>query len=197
MNGRKRHILVDTLGLPLVVAVHAADLQDSEGAKLVLRRALGRFPRLARIWVDQGYKPYVVAWAEAVGGWALEVVVKPRDRRRFAVLPKRWIVERTFGWLGRCHRLSKDYEALPETSEAWIHLAMIHLMLKRLAPTCPLLGQALSTTVALIVVTPSTGTPTTATSCTAGYSHSAFSISIGETHSPRTLIMSSERPSYQ
>jgi putative transposase len=133
MTGRKRHILVDTLGLLLVVLVHAADIQDSDGAKLLLRRALGRFPRLRRIWVDQGYKAHFVAWARAVTGWAVEVVVRPKEQRGFAVLPKRWIVERTFAWLGRCRRLSKDYEALPATGEAWIHLAMIHLMLKRLA----------------------------------------------------------------
>ena len=114
MTGRKRHILVDTLGLLLVVVVHAADIQESEGAKLVLGRALGRFPRLRLIWADQGYKAHFVAWAAAATGW---------------------VVERTFAWLGRCRRLSKDYEALPETSEAWVHVAMVHLMLKRLAPT--------------------------------------------------------------
>ncbi len=134
MTGRKRHVLVDTLGLLLVVVVHAASAQDSEGAKLVLRRALGRFPRLARIWADQGYKAHLVAWAKAVGGWAVELVARPPGQRGFAVLPKRWIVERTFAWLGRSRRLSKDYEALPETSEAWVQIAMIHLMLKRLAP---------------------------------------------------------------
>jgi putative transposase len=134
VSGRKRHILVDTLGLLLVVVVHAANVQDSDGAKLVLRRALGRFPRLAKVWVDQGYKAHFVAWAEAATGWALEVVAKPADQEGFAVLPKRWIVERTFAWLGRSRRLSKDYEALPETGEAWVQVAMIHLMLRRLAP---------------------------------------------------------------
>ena len=134
MTGRKRHILVYTLGLLLVVVVHAANIQESEGAKLVLRKAVGRFPRLTKVWVDQGYKPHLIEWARAVGGWAVEVVAKPREQKGFAVLPKRWIVERTLAWLGRSRRLSKDYEGLPETGEAWIHLAMIHLMLKRLEP---------------------------------------------------------------
>ena len=134
MNGRKRHILVDTLGLLLVVVVHAASIQESEGAKLVLGKALGRFPRLRLIWVDQGYKPYFVAWAQAVRDWTVEVVARPAGAKGFQLLPRRWVVERTFAWLGRCRRLSKDYEGVPATSEAWIHLAMIHLMLKRLDP---------------------------------------------------------------
>jgi putative transposase len=134
VNGRKRHILVDTLGLLLVVVVHAANIQESDGAKLVLGRARGRFPRLRLIWADQGYKEHVVARARAATGWLVEVVAKPTGQRGFAVLPRRWVVERTFAWLGRNRRLSKDYEALPETHEAWVHIAMIHLMLKRLAP---------------------------------------------------------------
>ena len=134
MNGRKRHILVDTLGLLLVVVVHAANIQESEGAKLVLGKSLGRFPRLRLIWVDQGYKAHFVAWAEAIGDWAIEVVARPAGAKGFQLLPRRWVVERTFAWLGRCRRLSKDYEALPESSQAWIHVAMIHLMLKRLEP---------------------------------------------------------------
>ena len=122
------------MGLLLVVVVHAADIQESEGAKLVLRRGLGRFPRLAKIWADQGYKAHFVAWAQAVTGWVVELVARPAGAKGFQVLPRRWVVERTFAWLGRSRRLSKDYEALPETSEAWIRVAMIHLMLKRLAP---------------------------------------------------------------
>jgi len=116
------------------VVVHAANIQESEGAKLVLRRALGRFPRLRLIWVDQGYKLHLVDWARAVGGWLVEIVAKPKEQKGFAVLPRRWVVERTFAWLGRNRRLSKDYEGLPETHEAWVQVAMIHLMLKRLAP---------------------------------------------------------------
>ena len=116
------------------MVVHAANIQDSDGAKLVLRTAPGRFPRLTKVWVDQGYKAHFVAWATAIGGWVVEVVVKPTDQRGFKALPRRWVVERTFAWLGRCRRLSKDYEAVPATHEAWVQIAMTHLMLKRLAP---------------------------------------------------------------
>ena len=116
------------------MVVHAANIQDSEGAKLVLRAAVGRFPRLRKIWADQGYKAHLVAWAHALRDWVVEIVERPAGAKGFQVLPRRWVVARTFAWLGRCRRLSKDYEALPETSEAWIRLAIIHLMLKRLAP---------------------------------------------------------------
>ena len=100
------------------------------GAKLV-----GRFPRLQLIWADGGYAGQLVEWAYAFGGWLLEIVKRPPDIHHFEVLPRRWVVERTFAWLGRCRRLSKDYEALPQTSEAWVQIAMIHLMLRRLKPT--------------------------------------------------------------
>ena len=125
--------MVDTLGLLLAVAVHGADVQDRDGAKLVLVRLAGRFPRLRLIWADGGYAGQLLAWTLTTLGVALAIVAKPAGVTGFAVLPKRWIVERTFAWLGRSRRLSKDYEALPETSEAWIRIAMIHLMLKRLA----------------------------------------------------------------
>jgi putative transposase len=134
VKGRKRHILVDTLGLLLIVVVRAANIQESAGATLGLRRALGRFPRLRLIGADRGSEDHVVAWAKAVTGWAIEIVARPQEQRGFAVLPRRWVVERTFAWLGRNRRLSKDYEGLPETHEAWVQVAMIHLMLKRLAP---------------------------------------------------------------
>jgi putative transposase len=134
VTGRKRHIVVDTLGLLLAVVVHAANVQDRDGAKLVLATLVGRVPRLRLLWADGGYAGALLAWALAVGGWVIKLVQKPHGATTFAVLPKRWIVERTFAWLGRCRRLSKDYEALPATSEAWIRIAMIHLMLKRLAP---------------------------------------------------------------
>ncbi len=134
MSGRKRHLVVDTLGLLLAVVVHAANVQDRDGAKLVLAKLVGRFPRLWVLWADGGYAGALLVWALVVGGWVIDLVKKPEGTTTFAVLPKRWIVERTFAWLGRCRRLSKDDEALPETSEAWIYVAMIHLMLKRLAP---------------------------------------------------------------
>lgn len=134
MKGRKRHIVVDTMGLLLAVVVHAADIQDRDGAKLVLRKLLGRFPRLRLIWADGAYAGQLVDWASALGGWLIEVVKHAKNLHSFEVLPRRWVVERTLGWLGRNRRLSKDYEELTESSEAWVHIAMIHLMLKRLRP---------------------------------------------------------------
>jgi putative transposase len=127
--------VVDTLGLILAVVVHAADIQDRDGAKLVLAKLVGHFPRLRVIWADGGYAGRLVDWVRTPGHWLLTIVRKSAETTGFVVLPKRWIVERTFGWLGRCRRLSKDYEALPETSETWIYVAMIHLMLRRLKPT--------------------------------------------------------------
>jgi putative transposase len=126
---------VDTLGLLLVVVVHAANLQDPQGAKLVLAKLQGNFPRLQLIWADGMYSGALIGWAYALGGWLLQVVKRTWGSHCFEVLPQRWVVERTFGWLGRNRRRSKDYEMLPESSEAWIHIAMIHLMLKRLRPT--------------------------------------------------------------
>jgi len=131
INGRKRHIVVDTMGMLLAVVVHSAGLQDRDGAKLVLAKLKGRFPRLQLIWADGAYEA-VVGWAKAVCGWVLELVRKPEGLRTFQVLPRRWVVERTFGWFNRCRRLSKDYERATGSSEAMIHLAMIHLMLRRL-----------------------------------------------------------------
>jgi putative transposase len=125
--------VVDTIGLLLAVVVHAADLQDRDGAKLVLHKLQGRCPRLRLIWADGGYAGQLVEWAHQLGGWLLEIVKRPQESR-FVVLPRRWVVERTFAWLGRHRRLSKDYEALPETSEAFIYIAMTQLMLRRLAP---------------------------------------------------------------
>ncbi len=116
------------------MVVHAADVQDRDGAKLVLAKLLGGFPRLALIWADGGYAGQLLGWAQAAGRWTIEVVPKPAEQRGFAVLPKRWIVERTFAWLGRYRRLSKDYEERPGSSETMIRIAMIHLMLHRLAP---------------------------------------------------------------
>ena len=135
MTGRKRHIVVDTLGLQLAVVVHAANIQDRDGAKLVLAKLVGRFPRLKLIWADGGYAGQLVEWSRTFGGWLLEIVKRPPDSHQFQVLPRRWVVERTLAWLGRCRRLSKDYEELPQTSEAWVQVAMIHLMLRRLRPT--------------------------------------------------------------
>jgi putative transposase len=132
VNGRKRHLLVDTLGLVLMVIVHAANIQDRDGAKLLLERVQGRFPRLRLIWADGGYAGKLIDWVKTVFRWVLEIVKRSDDVKGFQVLPHRWVVERTFGWLGRYRRLSKDYEGLPESSEAMIYIAMIHLMVRRL-----------------------------------------------------------------
>jgi putative transposase len=126
-------VIVDTMGLLVAVVVHAANLQDRDGAKLVLQKLVGRCPRLQLIWADGGYGGQLVEWVQQLGGWLLSIVKRP-DLPQFIVLPRRWVVERTFAWLGRCRRLSKDYEALPQTSEALIHIAMIRLMLCRLEP---------------------------------------------------------------
>ena len=133
--GRKRHIVVDTIGMLLAIVVHPADIQDRDGARLVMDKLKGRFPRLRLIWADAGYAGQLVDWIQASAGYTLQVVRRPRGSHQFAVLPRRWVVERTLAWIGRCRRLSKDYEALPETSEAWVHVAMAHLMLRRLAPS--------------------------------------------------------------
>ena len=122
------------MGLLLAVVVHAADIQDRDGAKLVLTKLVGRFPMLKLIWADGAYAGRLVAWSWNIGGWLLEIVRQRPDTHCFEVLPLRWVVERTLAWLSRCRCLSKDYEALTETSETWVHIAMIHLMLKRLRP---------------------------------------------------------------
>lgn len=131
---------MDTQGLVLEVRVQAADVQDRDGAKEVLRPLQQKHWRLKKIWADASYRGELVAWVHNLRQGRgqrriqLEIVAKTQDSG-FVVLPKRWIVERTFAWLGRSRRLSKDYEALCETVEAWILIAMIYLMTKRLAPS--------------------------------------------------------------
>ena len=134
VNGRKRHLVVATRGLVVAAVVHAADLQDRDGAKLVLAKRGGRFPRLKKVLADGISHGGMAEWAREVGGWIRELVVRPEGQKKFKVLPWRWIVERTFAWLGRYRRLSKDSERCPESSESWIYIAMIHLMLRRLEP---------------------------------------------------------------
>jgi putative transposase len=134
VNGRKRHILVDTLGLLLSVKVLAANIQDRDGAKQLLDEVKERMPRLYLIWADGGYRGKLIAWVATTCLWLLQVVKRNDEVKGFVVLPRRWVVERTFGWLGRNRRLSKDYERACESSEALVYLAMIHLMLKRLRP---------------------------------------------------------------
>jgi putative transposase len=160
LSGRKRHLLVDTLGLVLRAKVHAADVQDRAAVPQVLTGVKETFSRLAHVWLDQGYTGSAKAWIEEHLGWSVKIVQHaPQERGewrytrdatgelqgtyiRFApepqkgfkgVLARRWVVERTFSWLGQSRRLSKDYERLPATSEALIYLTMSRIMLKRLA----------------------------------------------------------------
>ena len=120
------------MGLLIGLVVHAADIQDRDGAKLLLEKLKGNFSRLKLIWADGGYAGKLIEWTQQLGGWVLEIVKRSDDVKGFKVLPHRWVVERTFGWLGRYRRLSKDYEELTESSEAMIQIAMINLMLHRL-----------------------------------------------------------------
>ena len=136
VTGRKRHTLTDTLGLPLKVVVTAGNIQDRDGAKLLLEKLATQadtIKRLKLIWADGSYRGALIDWVAERFGWKLEVVEKPKDQIGFQVLPKRWVVERTFAWLVRQRRLARDYERLPETSESFIYAAMIRLMLRRLA----------------------------------------------------------------
>jgi putative transposase len=128
------------LGLLLTVVVTAANVQEREGAHHLLEVLRHRFSRLRLIWADQAYTGDLAAWVWALRPWRhvrLEVVKRLEGLKGFHVLPKRWIVERTFAWLNRYRRLSKDYEYLTQTSETMIRVAMIHLMIRRLARTVP------------------------------------------------------------
>ena len=135
VTGRKRHILVDVMGLILVVLVHKASIQERAGAKSLLQRAKHKgFERLCLIWADGGYRgSAMIDWVFDLAGWMFEIVKRADNVKGFQLLPRRWVVERTFAWLGRYRRLSKDYEVLPQTSEAFIYAAMVNLMLTRLA----------------------------------------------------------------
>lgn len=153
VKGRKRHLLVDTNGLILHVLVHEANIQDHAGGRHLLHPLQGRFPRLTLIWADSAYnKGGFVEWVKETLGWEVEIVEHPwsglrgvwmpKDAvidwekirpRGFHVLKWRWIVERTFAWLSTWRRLAKDYEVLPSSEQAWISLAMIRLMVRRLA----------------------------------------------------------------
>ena len=99
MKGRKRHILVDTMGLLLSVVVHSAGIQDRNGAKLVFEKARDRFPRMKCIWADGGYAGQLLEWLQTLSDWILKIVKRPKDAKGFTLLPRRWVVERTFVWL--------------------------------------------------------------------------------------------------
>jgi putative transposase len=133
VNGIKRHLLVDTLGLVLAVMVLTANIQDRDGARTLLEQVKGKLPRLKKIWADGGYAGTLVDWVKSVCGWVLEIVKRSDTAQGFELLPHRWIVERTLGWLNRSRRLSKNYERLSTSSEAMVYLAMLPLMTKRLA----------------------------------------------------------------
>lgn len=120
------------MGLLLFVLVHAANLQDRDGARSLLERVKGLYPRLVLLWADGGYAGQLVQWVASLFQWELQIVKRPENQKGFAVLPRRWVVERTLGWLSEYRRLSKDYEFLPGSSEAMNHLAMIHIMVRRL-----------------------------------------------------------------
>jgi putative transposase len=130
--GRKRHILVDTLGLLLVVVVTAAYVQDAASAAFLEPRLRGQFPRLRKMIADAGYKQQCIAWFAGTAGWLVEIVQRAAHLHGFQVLPKRWIVERTFAWFTAYRRLSKDYEYYAASSESMVYLASIRLMLRRL-----------------------------------------------------------------
>ena len=123
------------MGLLLAVVVHAANIQDRDGARYLLTYIAEWLPRLERVVADGGYRGKLVGWVQATFGWTLQIVLRTADMVGFEVLPTRWVVERTFAWLGRYRRLSKDYEGCTEVSEAFIYVGMIHLMLRRLAPS--------------------------------------------------------------
>lgn len=134
IKGRKRHIVVDTLGLMLNAIVHSADIQDRDGGLLVLTGLRTLYPWLKLIWADGAYKGKRLDQLFAdPHKWRLEVVKRSDDVRGFKVLPRRWVVERTFGWITRSRRLARDYEGLAATACAYIKLAMIQLMIRRLA----------------------------------------------------------------
>jgi putative transposase len=163
VKGRKRHLLVDTQGLVLKALVHSAKVMDYEGIKTLLRQAEKAFPRLSHLWLDAGYRgeDKGADWVEKTLGWSVDLAQRPRKPapkevliawtrewakegvkldwekfmppQGFQVLPRRWVVERTIAWIDHNRRMSKDYERLPESGEAFIYVAMSRLMLKRLA----------------------------------------------------------------
>jgi putative transposase len=133
VKGRKRHLLVDVLGLVLAVLVLAANIQDRDGGWMVLSAMHRVYPAITKVWADGSYAGGLVQRANADLNVDLEIVKTPPDAHTFQVLPRRWVVERTLGWLNRERRLSKDYERLPSTTEAWVNVSMIRLMTRRLS----------------------------------------------------------------
>ena len=137
VKGRKRHVLVDSLGIPLAAVVTAANVSDNQGLRLLLERVRHldlKLERLSVLYVDGGYHgSNLVRWVMDSFGWILESVLRPKEQKGFTPLPRRWVVERTFGWFYWCRRLSRDYECSIDSAEAWIYIASIRLLLRRLA----------------------------------------------------------------
>jgi putative transposase len=138
-NSRKRHVAVDTMGLLLAVAVTSGAVEDAVAAqKICSQLDRSRYPRLLKVWADSkyhNYQLYAHIREQVDGGWELEIVSRPPGKKGWVKLPRRWVVERTFAWLGRYRCHSKDYERLTTSSEGMIYVSMIHLMLKRLSPS--------------------------------------------------------------
>ena len=135
IKGRKRHIVVDTLGLLMAIIVTSASVQDRDGARLLLRRLDGSAKKMRKIWVDGGYRGVLLEWVKLNFRFILEVVLRSDNQKGFVVLPRRWVVERTFAWLDNNRRMSKDYERYCQTSETFTYIAMTRLMLNRLVPS--------------------------------------------------------------
>ena len=134
IKGRKRHAVVDTTGMLFGLVVHAADVQDRDGAPTVLKSIRHACPWLRHLFADGGYAgPKLRGALDRIGKWTLEIVKRSDTARGFEVLPRRWVVERTFAWLGRCRRLAKDWDKSIASSEAWINIAHIRLTTRRLA----------------------------------------------------------------
>jgi putative transposase len=132
IKGRKRHIAVDSQGNLLTVVVHAASLQDRVAARAVLLRLFRQVRTIQAVIADGGYTGKLIEWTKQMFGWRMEIVQR-NELHRFVVLPKRWVVERTFAWLNWSRRLSKDYELRPTSAETMVHIAYAHLMIRRLA----------------------------------------------------------------
>jgi putative transposase len=137
VKGRKRHLMVDTLGLLILVIVTAASVQDSDVGQEMLIDGKTKTKRLKKVYADQGYKQWLVDWIARWQQFVLELVQKPPDQAGFQVHPKRWIVERGFAWFGNYRRLSKDYERVVVSSEGMIRIASMHLMVRKLARLRP------------------------------------------------------------
>ena len=135
IKGRKRHIAVDVEGTPVAMTVHEASVQDRDGAPDVIEELMNKAPAVEKLWADGGYQgPKLQARLAEMGlGEALEIIEKPKDIKGFTVLYRRWVVERTFAWMSRCRRLSKDYERSLASSLAWCHLAACRFLMRRVA----------------------------------------------------------------